>query len=169
MSRRSKYGICALLVLCRPPVLGLRCPEALGGGMQEQYLELSTALQPDGALYGLGERTSSAGLRVRRDGQPLALWARDCGSAYPDVNLYSSWPYWLEVRPGARPRLPPSCMPRRPASTPQAASHCSAGRDAPPQWPRLCAAFTSCLLSNFVCISATVRTGVMAGRVMSWN
>ena len=40
---------------------------------------------------------------MRRDGQPLALWARDCGSAYPDVNLYSSWPYWLEVRPGAGP------------------------------------------------------------------
>ena len=76
--------------------------------MQEQYLELSTALQPDATLYGLGERTSSAGLHVRRDGQPLALWARDCGSSYPDVNLYSSWPYWLEVRPGARPRSPPS-------------------------------------------------------------
>ena len=26
-----------------------------------------------------------------------------CGSAYPNVTLYLSWPYWLEVRPGARP------------------------------------------------------------------
>ena len=76
--------------------------------MQDQYLELSTALQPNATLYGLGEHTSSAGLRVRRDGQPLALWARDCGSAFPDVNLYSSWPYWLEVRPGARPCLSPA-------------------------------------------------------------
>ncbi|KAK9835041.1 hypothetical protein WJX81_006384 [Elliptochloris bilobata] len=66
---------------------------------KDQYLELTTTCEPEATLYGLGERTSSAGLRLRRDGQPLALWARDCGSAFPDVNLYSSWPYWLEVRP----------------------------------------------------------------------
>ena len=97
--------------------------------VQEQYLELTTTVEPDAELYGLGERTSTAGLRLRRDGRPLALWARDCGSMFPDVNLYSSWPYWLEVRPGAGPararlsakecpttatHLDTACMPPRP-------------------------------------------------------
>lgn len=74
-----------------------------GLAVQAQYLELTTTVEQDAELYGLGERTSTAGLRLRRDGRPLALWARDCGSMFPDVNLYSSWPYWLEVRPGAGP------------------------------------------------------------------
>ena len=134
--------------------------------MQDQYLELSTALQPDATLYGLGERTSSAGLRVRRDGQPLALWARDCGSSYPDVNLYSSWPYWLEVRPGARPRLPTSCTPRRPVTHSQAASHCSSSRYDLPERPGLCAAFTSKPAEQPCLPLSHSRTGVMAGRGM---
>ncbi len=97
---------CAILLVLRPSacfVLQRTSETRLVRAVQEQYLELTTTVEQDAELYGLGERTSTAGLRLRRDGRPLALWARDCGSMFPDVNLYSSWPYWLEVRPGAGP------------------------------------------------------------------
>jgi hypothetical protein len=92
-------------ILSHSHAAGLRsaAAQARAGPAQDQYLELTTAVVPGSALFGLGERTGSAGLRLRRDGQPLALWARDCGAAFPDANLYAAWPYWLEVRPGARP------------------------------------------------------------------
>jgi len=53
------------------------------------------------SLYGLGEFTSSTGLRLRRDGLPRALWTRDQTAATPDINTYGAWPFVLEVRPGA--------------------------------------------------------------------
>ena len=43
---------------------------------------------------------AAAGLPLHRDGRPLALWNRDC-TDYPDLNLYGSHPFLLEVRPGA--------------------------------------------------------------------
>jgi alpha-D-xyloside xylohydrolase len=42
-----------------------------------------------------------AGLPLHRDGRPLALWNRDC-TDYPDLNLYGSHPFLLEVRPDGR-------------------------------------------------------------------
>ena len=65
--------------------------------LKDQYLELTTWVPEDSALIGLGERISSTGLRLRRSGRPLALWNRDC-TDYPDLNLYGSFPFVLELR-----------------------------------------------------------------------
>ncbi len=46
--------------------------------VQEQYLEFTSDLTEDAALYGLGESTESKGLRLQRDGAPIVLWNRDC-------------------------------------------------------------------------------------------
>ena len=68
--------------------------------MQEQYLEVTISVAPTVRLFGLGERTQSAGAELRRDGVPLALWAADRGSLFADVNLYGSWPFLLQLSPG---------------------------------------------------------------------
>ena len=41
-----------------------------------------------------------AGLKLGRNGRPLTMWNRDC-TDYPDLNLYGSHPFVLEVREGA--------------------------------------------------------------------
>lgn len=45
---------------------------------------------------------SHAGLELRRDGLPLALWNRDVAAAMPDGNIYGSWPVYIDIRPGER-------------------------------------------------------------------
>ncbi|KAK9822226.1 hypothetical protein WJX81_001471 [Elliptochloris bilobata] len=65
---------------------------------KEQYLEFSTVIPKSSALYGLGERTSSTGIELRRDGIPLALWNRDSPAGAPDQNVYGSHPILMEVR-----------------------------------------------------------------------
>lgn len=70
---------------------------------KDQYIELTTRLPEGGkgALYGLGERTSSSNtLPLPRkgeggggDGVPLqTLWTRDAAAADADQNSYGSWP-----------------------------------------------------------------------------
>jgi hypothetical protein len=44
-----------------------------------------------------------AGLELRRDGLPLALWNRDVAAAMPDGNIYGSWPFYMDIRSGERP------------------------------------------------------------------
>jgi hypothetical protein len=66
--------------------------------LKDQYLELSTWVDPAAAVFGLGERVSSSGLRLPRTGRPLALWNRDC-TDFPDVNLYGSFPFALVLHP----------------------------------------------------------------------
>lgn len=70
---------------------------------KDAYIELTTAIPPTSSVYGLGERTSSsATLPLRRDGLPLALWARDSAAADADVNTYASWPVaWIVAADGA--------------------------------------------------------------------
>ena len=68
--------------------------------MQDQYIEMSTTVAEDAALYGLGERTSSTGLELQRNGVPLALWNRDHQAALPDQNVYGSHPILMDVRAG---------------------------------------------------------------------
>lgn len=68
--------------------------------LQEQYIELSTGIDPDSSLYGAQERTASKGLALQRTGRPLALWNHDTLSANADTNLYGSHPFVLEVRSG---------------------------------------------------------------------
>ncbi len=68
--------------------------------LQEQYIELNSAIDANSSLFGLEERTASAGLRLQRAGRPLAMWNHDTLSANADTNLYGSHPFVLEVRPG---------------------------------------------------------------------
>ena len=70
--------------------------------LQDQYIEITTSAEDGAALYGLGERTSSTGLELPRDGVPLALWNRDSQASDPDQNVYGSHPILIEVRPGER-------------------------------------------------------------------
>jgi hypothetical protein len=73
-----------------PPLLDTR-PHRLV--FKDHYIELTTSLPATSSVYGLGERTAStATLPLRRDGVPLALWARDSAAADADVNTYASWP-----------------------------------------------------------------------------
>ena len=82
----------------RPPSPSHRAP-----GAQDQYLELSTALDPAASLYGLGESVRTGGFALPRNGTVLTLWARDSPAALPDQNIYSAWPFYMELRPGAGP------------------------------------------------------------------
>ena len=75
--------------------------------LQDQYIEISTTVPEEAALFGLGERTSSTGLELQRNGIPLALWNRDHQAALPDQNVYGSHPILMDVRPG-RARTPSS-------------------------------------------------------------
>lgn len=68
--------------------------------LQEQYIELNSAVEANSSLFGLEERTASRGLRLQRAGRPLAMWNHDTLSANADTNLYGSHPFVLEVRPG---------------------------------------------------------------------
>ena len=72
------------------------------------YLEVTSSLPPTANVYGLGERTARAGLKLLKDGLPYALWNRDIGSMEADVNLYGSHPFVMVVHEGTA-----SCKNRR--------------------------------------------------------
>ena len=82
------------------------CRHDLEGGIsvQDQYLELTSAVPKEAALYGIGEHISTSGLLLRREGAPLTLWNRDNAASEPDQNTYGSWPFLLDVRPGVHPQ-----------------------------------------------------------------
>ena len=83
-------------------------PQPLFAHLQDQYLEVTQPLDASDRVYGLGERTPSAGLELLRDGLPYTLWAHDIGAENPDQNLYGSHPMLLIVHAGASCR-PCSC------------------------------------------------------------
>lgn len=66
--------------------------------------KLSCASLPsaDFAIQARSDYRAQAGLELRRDGLPLALWNRDVAAAFPDGNIYGSWPFYMDIRPGAR-------------------------------------------------------------------
>lgn len=66
---------------------------------KDQYLEISTQLPKDSAIFGLGEGTHPAGLRLAK-GHTYTLWATDIGSYNEDIDLYGSYPFYVDVRKG---------------------------------------------------------------------
>eukprot|EP00246_Nothoceros_aenigmaticus_P004860 TRINITY_DN1657_c0_g1_i1.p1 TRINITY_DN1657_c0_g1~~TRINITY_DN1657_c0_g1_i1.p1 ORF type:complete len:909 (+),score=151.26 TRINITY_DN1657_c0_g1_i1:150-2876(+) len=82
-----------------PPTAG-QAKDAFGGMVfKDQYLELSTQLPEEAALYGLGESTRPDGLRLSH-GRTYTLWAADIPSLAIDVDLYGAYPFYLDVRKG---------------------------------------------------------------------
>ena len=65
---------------------------------QEQYIEISTSLPPadQHALFGLGESTRSAGMKLQ-PGTTYTLFASDTPSSSAETNLYGSHPFYLDV------------------------------------------------------------------------
>lgn len=66
---------------------------------KDQYLELSTQLPSTAALFGLGESTRPDGLKLNKN-RTFTLWATDTGSIRTDVDLYGSYPFYLDGREG---------------------------------------------------------------------
>lgn len=65
---------------------------------KDQYIELSTTFDENSATFGIGE---SARLNhALSPGSTFTLWARDEPAAVKDVNLYGSFPFYMQVLHG---------------------------------------------------------------------
>lgn len=66
---------------------------------KDQYIELATAVSPSATTFGLGE---SARLHhALQAGHTYTLWAGDVAALGKDINLYSSFPFYLQVEAGS--------------------------------------------------------------------
>ncbi len=64
---------------------------------KDQYLEISTQLPNTASLFGLGESTRPNGLKLPHN-QTSTLFATDTGAVNVNVDLYGSYPYYIDVR-----------------------------------------------------------------------
>ncbi len=64
---------------------------------KDQYLEISTQLPKTASLFGLGESTRPDGLKLQHN-QTSTLFATDTGAVNVNVDLYGSYPYYIDVR-----------------------------------------------------------------------
>ena len=64
----------------------------------DQYISFSTAVDPASKIYGLGESARTKQSLTRRSTH--VLWATDTFSSIKDVNLYGSYPFYLELLQG---------------------------------------------------------------------
>eukprot|EP00163_Fabomonas_tropica_P028458 TRINITY_DN5799_c0_g1_i1.p1 TRINITY_DN5799_c0_g1~~TRINITY_DN5799_c0_g1_i1.p1 ORF type:complete len:964 (-),score=240.45 TRINITY_DN5799_c0_g1_i1:111-3002(-) len=63
---------------------------------EDQYLEISTSLQPQARLFGLGEQTQSGGFALN-PGTTFTMWNRDQPAATTNQNLYGTHPFFMSV------------------------------------------------------------------------
>ncbi|XP_040378675.1 alpha-xylosidase 1 [Oryza brachyantha] len=64
---------------------------------KDQYIEVSTALPRDAALYGLGENTQPGGIRLRPN-DPYTIYTTDISAINLNTDLYGSHPVYMDLR-----------------------------------------------------------------------
>ncbi|OWM75782.1 alpha-xylosidase 1 [Punica granatum] len=64
---------------------------------KDQYLEVSTALPKDAALFGLGENTQPHGIKLF-PGDPYTLYTTDVSAINLNTDLYGSHPVYMDLR-----------------------------------------------------------------------
>ncbi|RLN24762.1 alpha-xylosidase 1-like [Panicum miliaceum] len=64
---------------------------------KDQYLEVSTALPKDAALYGLGENTQPGGIQLRPN-DPYTIYTTDISAINLNTDLYGSHPVYMDLR-----------------------------------------------------------------------
>ncbi|KAM0901746.1 hypothetical protein ACQ4PT_019760 [Festuca glaucescens] len=64
---------------------------------KDQYLEVTTHLPGDAALYGLGENTQPGGMKLRPN-DPYTLYTTDASAINLNTDLYGSHPVYVDLR-----------------------------------------------------------------------
>ncbi|EEC69878.1 hypothetical protein OsI_00249 [Oryza sativa Indica Group] len=64
---------------------------------KDQYIEASTSLPRDAALYGLGENTQPGGIRLRPN-DPYTIYTTDISAINLNTDLYGSHPVYVDLR-----------------------------------------------------------------------
>lgn len=64
---------------------------------KDQYLELTTRLPKDAALYGLGENTQPGGIKLRPN-DPYTIFTTDASAINLNTDLYGSHPVYVDLR-----------------------------------------------------------------------
>ncbi|KDD75361.1 glycosyl hydrolase [Helicosporidium sp. ATCC 50920] len=65
---------------------------------RDQYLEWLARVPANATLFGAGERGSHT-MRLRRNGAPRPIWARDIGPTLLEQNMYGAHPFVLALEP----------------------------------------------------------------------
>lgn len=64
---------------------------------KDQYLEVTTRLPGDAALYGLGENTQPGGMKLRPN-DPYTIYTTDASAINLNTDLYGSHPMYVDLR-----------------------------------------------------------------------